>query len=196
MNDFIHGRHRGRGTNRAAGTTDDFFRGRQGALWMISFMDATEEGEQTRSTAGCAFTLREWRSKAVKDFPARHLYTSTARHLYTSTLVLGYLGNRLQCRAGFRCGNRDVLRFSQMLDLLHGHGVAGQARHAPPLGGVVPHQPEHLVQQNTFLRSSAIRREQRKPWVVHLLEAVKAASGDGINISHVISYIWYTIRLY
>jgi len=138
-------------------------------------MDATEEGEQTRSTAGCAFTLREWRSKAVKDFPARHLYTSTARHLYTSTLVLGYLGNRLQCRAGFRCGNRDVLRFRQMLDLLH--GVAGQARHAPPRGGVVPHQPEHLVQQNTFLRTSP-SREQRKPWVVLELEAVKAAS-DG-----------------
>ena len=38
--------HRGRGTYRAAGTMDDYIHGRQGALWMITSMDATEGGEQ------------------------------------------------------------------------------------------------------------------------------------------------------
>jgi hypothetical protein len=51
----------------------------------------------------------------------------------------------------------SVLRFRQMLDLLH--CVAGQARHASPREGVVQHQLEHLVLQTTFLRSSAIHRE-------------------------------------
>jgi hypothetical protein len=32
---------------KAAGTIDDFIHGRQGALWMISSMGATAEGEQS-----------------------------------------------------------------------------------------------------------------------------------------------------
>ena len=36
---------------------DDIIHGRQGALWMITSMDATEGGEQTRSTAECAWYL-------------------------------------------------------------------------------------------------------------------------------------------
>ena len=51
MDDFIHGRHKGRETvcegevfqllwKRATGTKDDFIPGRQGALWMTSSMVA------------------------------------------------------------------------------------------------------------------------------------------------------------
>ena len=35
------------GKERATGTIDDFIHGRQGALWMTSSMDATEEGKQS-----------------------------------------------------------------------------------------------------------------------------------------------------
>jgi hypothetical protein len=44
IHDFIHGHCIGK---RAAGTIDDFIHGFQGALWMTSSMDATEEGEQS-----------------------------------------------------------------------------------------------------------------------------------------------------
>jgi hypothetical protein len=43
IDDFIHRHHVGK---RAAGTIDDFMHGRQGALWMTSSMDSTEEGER------------------------------------------------------------------------------------------------------------------------------------------------------
>ena len=70
-----------------------------------------------------------------------------------------------------------------MLDLLH--GVAGQARHAPPREGVVQHQPEHLVKHHTFL--SGLLLDQGKPWVALELMCV----GEDTVISHVM--LTYTI---